>query len=196
MSHRGAPRLRTPRLELVPFEAGDAGGLMHFFNHPDVGRYLLDGASVSRDWVEEEVRESRRRFEDGSVGLWKVETRLESAAETGDQDRHGVDGIVGYRPFFDPPELQLLYALHPSLWGRGIATEAARAAVDYAFDVLGLEEIRAATDAPNIGSIRVLERLGMSRWKTTPGTPYDTIFFRVGVVEWGREAGRAALPSS
>lgn len=179
MTSGAAPRLRTPRLLLVPVDVADIEGLLDFFNLPDVGRYLLDGASVSREWVREEVRESRRRFAGEGIGLWKVETGPQAGAAPDDASPGGIEGIVGFRPFFDPPELQLLYALHPSIQGRGIATEAARAAIDYAIDVVGLEEIRAATDAPNTRSIRVLERLGMSHADTEPGQPWETLFYRL-----------------
>ena len=183
-----SPRLATPRLLLAPFHERDVDELLAFFNEPDVARYLLDGASVSREWVEEEVRASRRRFADGSAGLWTVRANADEAANIGELAQHrdapSLLGIVGFRPFFDPPERQLLYALHRSRWGQGIATEAARAAIDYAFDVLGLDEVRAATDSPNLASIQVLERLGMTRWKTDPGDPWDTLFYRVRSSSW------------
>lgn len=183
-----SPRLATPRLLLAPLQERDVDELLAFFNDPDVARYLLDGASVSREWVEEEVRGSRRRFAEGSAGLWTVRANTDEAAHNDEFGRARADqsllGIVGFRPFFDPPELQLLYALHRSCWGQRIATEAARAAIDYAFDVMGLDEVRAATDSPNSASIQVLERLGMSRWKTDPGDPWDTLFYRVRSSSW------------
>jgi len=172
--------LRTQRLTLVPLGSADVDSLQALFNDPDVGRYLLDGAAISREWVEEEVRQSQQRFADGGAGLWTIRVRRDggAVAPAGGHDDDLV-GIVGYRPFFDPPELQLLYALKPGLWGRGLATEAADAALRYAFDVLELDEVRAATDAPNAGSIDVLERLGMTLWKTEPGRPWDTLFYRI-----------------
>ncbi len=182
--------LRTTRLELAPFSPQDVDELLPLFNDPEVGRYLLDGAVVSREWVEEEVRESRRRFAGGGAGLWTVRARHVGGGRRdvgeGEVEWTGREllGIVGYRPFFDPPELQLLYALKPTSWGQGIASEAATAAIGHAFDALGFHEVRAATDTPNSASIRVLERLGMTLWKTEPGDPWDTLFYRIPSSSW------------
>lgn len=53
------------------------------------------------------------------------------------------------------------YELSPDEWGKGYATEAARAVRDYGFDVLGAHRIWAECVADNVGSARVLEKLGM-----------------------------------
>lgn len=189
--------LLTERLRLAPIEESDVAALLRLFNEPDVGRYLLDGTTVTEEWVEEEVRASHARFRGSTAGLWALRLWLRehgmpdegdgTGGSGGDGSADGgILGIVGYRPFFDPPELQLLYALHPSAWGKGLAVEAAAAAVDHGFAVLGFQEIRAATDAPNRASIRVLERLGMSRWKAESGEPWETVYFRIRREEWSR----------
>jgi ribosomal-protein-alanine N-acetyltransferase len=165
------PVLRTERLELRPFAEEDATSLHSLFTATDVRRYLLDGLIVPRDWVEEEVGASAARFRNGGAGLWALR-----ALDSPDV----IIGFVGFRPFFDPPELQLLYGLDPMHWGQGLATEAARAAIDFALGDLGLSEVRAATDAPNDRSIAVLRRLGMSEWKRTDDGEHGTIFFRIG----------------
>jgi RimJ/RimL family protein N-acetyltransferase len=86
-------------------------------------------------------------------------------------------GFSGYRSFFDPPELQLLYGLDPRSWGQGIATEAARAVLRHGIDCLGLEEVRAATDRPNHASIAVLARLGMRLEREAVEDGRDTLFY-------------------
>jgi ribosomal-protein-alanine N-acetyltransferase len=170
-----APVLTTERLTLRPFASGDVKELHELFVDPDVRRYLLDDTVVSREWVEEEVVSSKARFAENGCGLWTLAER----------SREGIVGFVGFRPFFDPPELQLLYGLLPALWGRGLATEAASAAIDYAFGVLGLDEVRAATDAPNVASIAVLERLGMRAWRrTADDSGHGTVFFQLSASAW------------
>jgi ribosomal-protein-alanine N-acetyltransferase len=167
--------IRTERLTLWPFAPEDVGELHALFTDPDVRRYLLDDLCVSREWVEEEVARSQARFAAGDCGLWKLM----------EHGRTELVGFVGFRPFFDPPELQLLYGLQPSRWGRGYATEAAAAALDYAFGVLGLDDIRAASDSPNTASIAVLRRLGMQQ--RPAGDEFTrTVFFGVRASEWLR----------
>lgn len=169
-------RLSTARLELAPFTAADIDELHALFTDPQVRRWLLDDDLVSRAWVEEEVAASVARFTGGGVGLWAVR-------EVGHEP---IIGFVGYRPFFAPAELQLLYGFLPAVWGRGFATEAAAEAVRHAFETLGYEELRAATDTPNHPSIRVLERLGMREWRRSDDGPAGTIFFRLPREEWAR----------
>jgi len=162
------PTLLTHRLELRPFAPEDVEELLDLFTDVDVRRYLLDDQVVTRDWVQAEVTASVERFASGSAGLWALRERGSAA----------IVGFAGFRPFFDPPELQLLYGLLPAYWGRGLATAAARAAIEHAFGTLGLDEVRAATDLPNSASIAVLERLDFVEWRRTDDGGHGTIFFR------------------
>jgi len=56
---------------------------------------------------------------------------------------------------------ELAYGIYPPYWGRGIGTEAARAVVDFGFEVMGLVRIQARVFPDNIGSERIMEKLGM-----------------------------------
>ena len=58
------------------------------------------------------------------------------------------------------PGTEVGWSLHPEAWGRGYASEGAAAAIDYAFDVLGWEEVIHCIDPQNLPSQRVAERLG------------------------------------
>ncbi len=169
-----APGLRTSRLEFRAFAAVDIEELLALFRNADVRRWLLDDQLVTEEWVADEIAASEARFRSMSCGLWALSERT----------RDRIIGFVGFRPFFDPPELQLLYGLLPSHWGRGFATEAAATAIDYAFDVLGFDDVRAATDVPNTASIAVLERLGMSQRKRSADGSHGTVFFDVTADEW------------
>jgi RimJ/RimL family protein N-acetyltransferase len=168
------PVLTTERLELRPFRLEDGEALHALFTDADVRRWLLDDTVVPRGWVDEEIAESEARFAAGGGGLWALR---EPPAES-------LIGFVGFRPFFEPAQMQLLYALLPAAWGRGLATEAATAATAYAFDTLGFEEVRAATDTPNTASIAVLERLGFREWTRSEEGPAGTVFFRLGIERW------------
>lgn len=69
---------------------------------------------------------------------------------------------VGFEASFTPA-VEVAWRLHRRYWGRGYATEAARAAIDDGFGRVGLEEIVAMTAVGNEASVRVMERLGMAR---------------------------------
>lgn len=61
------------------------------------------------------------------------------------------------------PAVEIAWRLNRRYWGRGYATEAARAALTDGFDRVGLKEIVSMTALPNLASMKVMERLGMTR---------------------------------
>lgn len=71
------------------------------------------------------------------------------------------------------PRAELGYSLAPAHWNRGLTTEAARAVLDYAFYVLPIEVVEARADARNLGSWRVMEKLGMRRTALHEGARTD-----------------------
>lgn len=143
--------IETERLRLRPLGAGDRDDLHHLFTDPDVRRYLWDDEvlPVEQTWVV--IAESLRRFEADGTGLWAVHLR----------HRAPLAGFGGYWPFHDPPRLEILFGLAPVHWGRGLATELARALLRYGFEELGLERVDGSADAPNAASLRVMEKAGM-----------------------------------
>ncbi|MEM8931115.1 MAG: GNAT family N-acetyltransferase [Acidobacteriota bacterium] len=162
------PRLASARLRLRPVVDGDIDDLHRLFDDPGVRRYLFDDARVSREQTTEMVAISRRQFASRGHGLWVVE-------------REGYGRLVGFGGFwffFEPPQLQLLYGLHPDVWGQGLATELAGRLLDHGFDTLGFDAIVGATDPPNIASIRVMEKLGMERWREEETDGKPTVYLR------------------
>ena len=149
-----APLLETPRLRLRPFAREDVGALHAQWTAPDVRRYLWDGRIIDRHEVVAVVEESIAAFAERGLGFWVVE-------EAGT-----VIGFTGFRPIPDTADIELYYGLDRSCWGRGLATEAARAALRYAFDVVGLDPIYVRTDGPNAASVEVMKRLGATYVRT------------------------------
>jgi RimJ/RimL family protein N-acetyltransferase len=175
--------IASARLVLQPVHMAEAAELHALLGHEDVRRYLTDGIAMSRAWVEGIIRDSAVSFTARGLGLW-------SAREHGAQR---IIGLTGFRDFYTPPVLELLYALQPSHWHRGFATEMAQAAIDYAFRHVGLRAVRASTDAPNQASLRVLERLSMRPHGRTAqadaeGVCWDQLHFIISREEWqGRQ---------
>jgi len=95
-------------------------------------------------------------FQDKGFGLWAVEV-------PGDADFIGFVGLSV--PRFEAqfmPAVEVGWRLDRPYWGRGLATEAARAAVADGFERIGLDEIVSFTTPANVSSRRVMERLGMT----------------------------------
>lgn len=134
-------------LSLLPWSPDHAEAIRAICNDPFVGRYLLDGQQAPMQWVVDEIRASERRFERGSLGMWLAF-----------EGRTAI-GFAGYRPFFEPPRLQLVYALLPAYTRRGLATQLSRKVIDAARNA-GMAEVLASIDVANEASVRVVQRLG------------------------------------
>jgi RimJ/RimL family protein N-acetyltransferase len=73
-------------------------------------------------------------------------------------------------PFTAQPAVEIGWRLSQKYWGKGLATEGARGAVQYAFETLKLHEILAITVPANVRSRRVMEKIGM---KNLPHLDFD-----------------------
>ncbi len=157
------PILETARLRLRPFTRADVDTLLTHWRNDDVRRWLWDGRVVERKEVVDVVEESIASFASGRAGFWVIE-RTEC----------GFAGFTGFRAMPDSTDLELYYGLDPAHWGAGLATEAARAAAQYGFEVLGLDAIPILTDGPNEASVAVMKRLGATYVRTDPVGAFGT----------------------
>ena len=162
-------RLNTKRLTLIPLDTIDED-LFHSTNiDPFVRKYLWDNQEISKSISVEILKEVESKFLEEQWGLWKIIHSL-----------HGeYMGYVGFWRFFDEPQPQLLYALLPIHTGNGFATEASRAVIKYAFEVLNFDYLIASMDKPNEASIQVCRRLNMDLVDDKLIEGKLTLFFRI-----------------
>lgn len=150
--------LATERLVLRPVTADDYAVLLAHWAAPDVRRFLFDGVALSAAEITEAIEDSTRDFAAAGYGLWLIHQK----------GREDLVGTAGLRPLEDLG-LEIFYSLAPASWGKGYATEAARAVLEHALGPLGLPEVVAEVDEGNSASIAVIERLGMTRFDVVPG---------------------------
>lgn len=161
--------IETPRLILCPPEPGDLDALHALVTDPGVRRYLFDDQIVEREVVGGIIERSQAQHRDEGHGLWLAHLRQ------GGQ----LAGFTGFWYFRDPPELELLYALAPANWGKGLATELATAMLRHGFETLGFASITGSTDAPNTASCRVMERAGMTLTRRATIDSKPTVFYTI-----------------
>ena len=150
-STHDSPTLETGRLILRPISSDDADSLHRISNEPNVRRYLWDDEPVSEATIRDLIAQSDGMFRERELGLFGVRFR----------DGEDLLGFCGFVRLEGMEEVELGYELAPDVWGRGIATEAARACVRHAFERAGLKRVIASADPPNTASLRVIEKLGM-----------------------------------
>jgi len=144
-------RLTTARLEIRRFADVDPEPYIEALTNPEVTKFLGTGKPMTR----EEVIRMISRFEaicDSGYGIYAV-AKIASGK---------VIGHCGIRPIPDG-RIELLYAYAESAWGKGYATEAGRAVLDYGLEHFAFDEIIAMAYPQNPGSIGVMKKLGFSR---------------------------------
>jgi len=144
--------LETPRLLLRPFGPGDAAVVHGVYSDPVVMRYVATGpikslAVTERLLLDYDAHQARHGY-----SFWAV---IEQASGS----------LIGDAGLYRTPsgEVELGYTLGARWWGRGYATEAASRWVACAFGELGIREVVALAEPANVGSLHVLEKLGMRR---------------------------------
>ena len=164
------PTLHTERLLLRPLSMDDLDALHRISNEPKVRLHLWDDEPVSEVTIRDLIAQSDHMFSSEGIGLFGVRMR-------GGEDLLGFCGFVRLEGM-DEPELG--YELTSEVWGRGIATEASRACLRYAFDEAGVRRVIAGADAPNIASLRVIEKLAMQPIgninPNAPDEPYYALY--------------------
>jgi RimJ/RimL family protein N-acetyltransferase len=143
------PTLETERLELRAFTLADWVPYADMCAQETFVRYL-GGTPLSPEEAWEEIAVLLGHWRLLGYGLWAVECR-----HTGE-----LIGRAGLLNFPGWPDVEICWALAPRFWGQGFATEAARAAVHWAFEVRGLERVISLIHPENLASEAVARRLG------------------------------------
>ncbi len=148
------PPLLTERLELRRFVGRDLGPLLTVFGDPEVMRFVgTDRRPLTGDAVKVLMRTADGHWSRHGFGLLAIVER-----ESG-----RVVGEAGLQVLEAGPDIELGYTLRHAAWGRGYATEAARAVLHWAFAGLRLERVVAVADPDNDASLHILDKTGMRR---------------------------------
>jgi RimJ/RimL family protein N-acetyltransferase len=154
--------IRTERLWLRPWRAGDREAFAALNADPEVMEHF--SAMLSRAQSEALAERIEAHFIKHGFGLWAVEV-------PGSVPFAGFLGlsIPAFQVHFTPC-VEIGWRLHRSCWGKGYATEGARAALRFGFEALALLEIVSFTVPANLRSRRVMERIGMHH---SPADDFD-----------------------
>ena len=152
-SESDACRLETERLVLRRWVEADRAPFAAMNVDPEVWRYFP--SPLTRAQSDALVDKIAEQFHRTGYGLWALEVK-------GGPAFIGFTGLAPLHPLVPHHGIEVGWRLITSAWGKGYATEAARAAVAYGFDIAGLDEIVSVTATVNAPSRAVMERLGMT----------------------------------
>ncbi len=148
----------TERLVLRSWRPSDRAPFARLNADPEVVRFLSDGVPFTRAQSDELLDAIEAHWHEHGFGLWCAARR---------EDPDECLGFMGLAvPSFLPsvlPAVEVGWRLARPAWGRGLATEGARASLRHAFGELDLEAVISIIDPANLRSIRVAEKLGMRR---------------------------------
>jgi RimJ/RimL family protein N-acetyltransferase len=145
-------RLETDRLILRPLTDADFDTYAAIHADPEITRYLsATGAPMPRWEAWRSFAMFVGHWQLRGYGVWALEIKS-TGQFIGRAGLHNPDGWPG---------IEVGWTIGREHWGNGYATEAGRAAMTWAFDVLGLDHILSVIHPDNARSIRVAERLGL-----------------------------------
>jgi ribosomal-protein-alanine N-acetyltransferase len=150
IEQRSAPPLLTERLQLVALEERHFDAFAALHAEPETMRHIGDGRPLDRVAAWLHLAMLLGHWQLRGYGVWAVETR----------DTAKLIGRVGLLHPQGWPDAELNWMIAPALRGRGFATEAARAALDFAFDTIGLTRAVSLVRPENTASRRVAAKLG------------------------------------
>lgn len=163
------PLLQTEDLSLRPVRMKDAQDIYAYASDPEVSRYVLWEPHRSLADTRAYIRYVRGLYRRGLPSSWAVVHRNSGKVI-------GTIGFVGYSSFHHSAEIG--YSFSRIFWNRGYATQALRAVIGSAFDVLpDLHRIEAQHDLRNPASGRVMEKCGMIREGVLRGRLYNKTEF-------------------
>ncbi len=144
--------LSTPRLHLRTFRRDDLPHYAALNADPEVVEFL-GGVPLTREYSDEIAAWANEVHASEGIGLMAVERRDDGAFL-------GMCGLHHLESY--PDDVEVGWRLAREHWGHGYATEAATAWLDHAFGAMGLPRAISVTDLPNLRSLAVMHRLGMT----------------------------------
>ena len=143
------PEIETERLRLRMFRPDNLDELARLFSDSDVLRYVGDGKPVNREETDKALKSIIEHWTSHGFGRWAVI----------DKNTQEFVGFGGLRSLLGTPEV--VYHLAKAHWGKGVATELARASLRFGFEEHRFERVVAIAKPGNTGSIHVMEKIGM-----------------------------------
>jgi RimJ/RimL family protein N-acetyltransferase len=178
--------LETERLTLRMLRESDLEAYAAMVGDPEVMRFIGNGQPLTRPFAWRNLAMILGHWQLRGYGLWAAEERASGQ-------------LVGRIGCWNPegwPGLEVGWLLRRASWGRGYATEGARAALDFAFTRLGRPEVISLIQPDNAASIRVAERIGERLDRRVELMGRTALVYRITRAEWGAPSSGPRITGS
>ena len=146
------PELETDRLQLRAIKRSDVNDINEYASNPKTSEYLL--------WEKHKTVEYTKKFVDIVLAKYRFGEYHDWAIVL--KENQKMIGTCGFTRIDEENSIaEIGYVLNPRYWGYGLATEAAKKIVDFAFNVLGVNRVEARFLFGNDASLKVMKKLGM-----------------------------------
>ena len=169
-----AHELETARLRLRRPVPADLDGYVEAWGDPEVTRYLPGGRPRTREQVAAGLERLIEHWDRHGFGFWSLLFNGTGAWL----------GYCGLQYLPEGDEVELAYGLARPHWGKGLTTEAARAAVRYGFEQLKLDRIVALAVHEHVASRWVMDHAGMRYGKDTHAFGLDAAYHAIDRADW------------
>lgn len=170
------PRIETERLLLRTYKQDDLETVYLLASDPYVTHFFPARPAVDREDVLSSLPRRNERWQKQGFGQFGV---FEKKTEK-------LIGYCGLQYLDNTPEVEIYYGFFHDHWGKGLATEAAKAVLKFGFEQAKLERIVGVTHPENIASQKVLLNIGLKREKTARFYGEETVYFALSAKEYGK----------
>lgn len=169
--------IETNRFILREIIESDAQDFFELDSNPEVHKYLGNNPVTTIEQSLNAIKGIRKQYVENGIGRWAVVDKV-TGELVGWSGLKYEEGIRAYG-YYD-----LGYRLKEQHWGKGIATETAKASLKYGFENLGYNQISAAAHVENIGSNAVLKKVGFKLLEQFNFDNEDHNWYSITKEEW------------
>lgn len=180
--------IETERLILREMDMSDLGGMFELDSDPEVLKFIGIPAFTRVEQSEAMINELLLQYKENGIGRWAVVDKA-----TG--DFLGWSGLKFYKESINNHQnfYELGYRFMKKYWGKGYATETAKAWLQYGFEELNADAIYAMTELEHFASKNVLEKVGFTNVEVFDYDGEDLDWLRITKEEWDNFLKRERL---
>lgn len=146
------PEMETERLKFRSIKKKDANDIFEYSSDPRTSRFLMWEPHESLEYTKRFIEVISAKYKSGEYNDWAIVLK----------ENKKMIGTCGFTRIDERNNIaEIGYVINPEYWGKGLATEAAKKVVEFAFEELKVNRVEARFLYGNEGSLQVMKKIGM-----------------------------------